>query len=60
MRGRRVKGLFSIALLAAGLAAAMAVRSNRGSVATLPPADVAAEMRARGNLLSPELVGERP
>ena len=40
---------------AAGVAAALAVR-GRGSVRTLPPADVAAEMRARGNLLSPELV----
>ena len=45
---------------AAGLAAAMAVCRNGGSVSTLPPADVAAEMRARGNLLSPELVAERP
>lgn len=43
---------------AVGLAAAMAVRRDGGSVATLPPADVAAEMRARGNLLSPELVAE--
>lgn len=44
----------------AGLAAAMAVRRNGGDVATLPPAEVAAEMRARGNLLSPELVAECP
>ena len=44
----------------AGIAAAMAVKSNGGAVKTLPPADVAAEMRARGNLLSPELATEVP
>ena len=44
---------------AAGIAAALAVQRNGGSVATLPPCAVADEMRARGNLLSPDLVAER-
>ena len=43
---------------AAGLACAMAIRGNGGSVNTLAPRDVADAMRERGNLLSPELVAE--
>lgn len=45
---------------AAGVAAALAVLGNGGNLASIPSTDVADALRARGNLISPELVAEIP
>ncbi len=45
---------------AAGVAAALGVKTNRGNLRDLSPAGVASELRARGNLLDKTLVETAP